>query len=819
MRIVIVTVATVLALGWLAGTGPLSSELSPTAAADTATVVAAADGAQDWSPPPQWRIYGGVLDWSDWDAQRYRNPNFLPFLSGIFRPRDQIKLLREALTYDAEPDSLSWEEFIYLTPREQQRRRELAHAELDRVRRFQDLILQYVQYTREEMWSANWTTKGPPAAIRKVTECMHHMVNAAGLDPTNPWNWHDLAYFLRSVGYAAQSRLCLDAALAALDLLPEDIYAEMRLRIALDYAWLERNDGFFDESLVWVGRAEAMAPHNEEAALLRGLDLAGKGDLAGAFDAARKVSSVKIRKFPLDIRTAGSGPELLDIRKWRETESDFASRWIQALAYLADGKPDLAAHVFGSPRAYNWYPYTAEFWNDAGLIMELTGQYDRAQPLYGLAGAYRPYFAFFVFEIYEGLSSNLGNPGARLNYYLGYGTHYMAGSRFGHATNTTLLLQQEENLSLRRQLAEQAIASLSVCVRRGIWPLRALALRGRIQFLQNDFAAASADLERAIGALDRIDVAAPSLLVQAAMARIQASDAVAALPYLDRAAALDPDLALVYRTRAVAQLRLGHQAAGRADLDRALRLDDQSVAGWYNRGVLNLRTGQYDAAALDLRRAAALDPLNAQVAAMLGATEIALERQRSGEPVFAGEKPIAVADAYSVEGSEAMISPLNERSVDLVENYLRRQYAGGSSRRGSWLLPPERSEAELRDAFAADRSHYNRQNLARVLIRSGRAGEGQSLLLAGYEDDGPVITEILLLEADRQLGELHRALLWAEELQRGVARNEDPYFWSLVAMICLEQGYPDQGSSALAKALELSPNNAGLRMYSQMYGD
>ena len=806
----------------LTGRNAITCGLAAVALSLIATFGPPPAAAEEWQAPSQWRGEGGVLEWRMLDANRYRNAAYLPFLEGIHRPRQQHRIYKEALQYDAEFDSLSLDRFMSLTPDEQDRRRDRARSHLKYVRNFLSRIHGYVQYTREEMLVENWTSgRSTPANQRTIVEAMAAMINAAGLDPSNPWNWHELAYFSEAIGDLERSAASLDAAQAALELLPAEVYPEMRLRIALDRAWLLRNQGEYQESMVWVERALAMQPRDEEATLIKGLNLAGQGDLGAALEVARQVSSIEIRKFPLDVRSASTNPELIDISKWRRSKSDYARRWIEALAYLANGEPQQAAHALGELATAHVYPYAKQYWSDVGLILELLGQAESAQALYGLAVTYRPYFNFFIFDIFEGLAANVGNPGRGLYYYLGYGSFYMTGSRFGHATNLMLLYEEESNLFLTQQLADQAVEALSVCIRRGIRPIRSMALRGRMYYMQQEYGRAQRDLDMVMRTLDRIEMGAPSVCIQAAIARMANDDLDGALEHLDSAVELAPDWPLIYRTRAVVLLRKGMYDEGRAELDRALRLDDQAIAAWYNRGLLNLRLRNLDAAVVDLRRATDLAPDNAQVVGTLEAAEMALRREQSGEappPTEAGTGS-TTADLYYVEGRETMTSPLDERGQELMDDYRYRSFGDQTDAVSAWDVEQDQaSEKELKKAFADDPSEYNRQNLARKLIRNGKPEEGRARLLADWSEAVPPLSQSLILEADRQMNDASRAREWVVALRAGNSPNEDPYFWSLVALVCFEQGFLDDGSAALDKAIELAPNNAGLQLFRTMIG-
>ena len=71
---------------------------------------------------------------------------------------------------------------------------------------------------------------------------------------------------------------------------------------------------------------------------------------------------------------------------------------------------------------------------------------------------------------------------------------------------------------------------------------------------------------------------------------------------------------------------------------------------------------------------------------------------------------------------------------------------------------------------------------------------------------------VLLLEAERALGETSRA----EALVAGLRGGDDPYadaeVWTLATFVCLDAGLTDDAKLALDRALELDPGNHALRL-------
>jgi tetratricopeptide (TPR) repeat protein len=143
--------------------------------------------------------------------------------------------------------------------------------------------------------------------------------------------------------------------------------------------------------------------------------------------------------------------------------------------------------------------------------------------------------------------------------------------------------------------------------------------------------------------------------------------------------------------------------------------------------------------------------------------------------------------------------------------------------RGRWEpdAEPDRRRQQLASQLA---NHPGDDRLilemARFDIRHDRPQEGR-LLLEQHDRLASTNEAVSLkLEADRLLGRTELALNLLDRLDSGTADHlNQAGVWSLVGSICLEQGFPAQARRAWTHALELDPENQGLRMQLRVMGD
>ncbi len=737
-----------------------------------------------------------VSEFMHWDADFYRDHTSVPGILGLHRPDDQAAIYEREIAFDAPYTALDLDSFLALSPDEQAARRREARRAAVRVSRFALLIRNY----RLEQAEGRIPQLATISGVKTVLACLHALINATGLDPANPWNWHLLSYFAGLLGDQDRCLAALDAAVDALSQYPNQDYREIRHRIALDYAWVYRDQGHWDKSREWLRRAATLLPGQPETVLLNALTLAGMGRQSDAHRAARKVQ-LPVTRLLFD----PSNQRWI----WQQVPSSYVENWVQALNFARLGDHDKALFALRRINADRCYAFGSRFWNDAGRVFELAGDKQQARTYYAYALATRPLVEYYVYEIGAGLDCTVGNPAKGLPYFLGYGRFYLCGSRFAYAVNKAVAMDSSTDLPHRQQLGREAITLLGECRRTAQHADRALALRGIIHFLNDDLRQADRDLGQVLAKLDTEGDATAALYLIAGVTRIQLDNPRGGLDYLRRATELDPQLALAWRTRAVAQIGAGDLAAGRTSLDRALDIDATAPGGWLNRGLLNFQEGRIDDAVADLERAAALAPQNLQVAAMLRRAEGVQQRLAgAGEEHLATTGETSLAYLVDAESTALLLAHASMDRSRSLPDYPSEV-----------LAPATFSVAEivrLEEAYHADPIPKNRRLLAQALIRSGNHELGRDMLLPHWSSDDALVDRCLILEADRALGETARALALVEDLEQGRPVLESAYLWSLVAFICLEHDHAIAGRRALRKAIVLDPDNSALQLQLQL---
>ena len=716
---------------------------------------------------------------------------------------DKARSYREQVRYAAAATPIDLAAFLALPAEARRQRRELAEPYREKAQRFEVVLRQTAEQCRQGFALVN-----PSGVADGLTRFLDALVNATGLDPSDPAIWYDLAFAQGTVGDLAAHERSLNAALAAMEPLPARRYAGLRRRVLLDQAWLCRERGLYAEGLERIAAARAIEASDEmESMLVEGLLLAESGQFSEACRLAVELRAVRVH-----------------VPGWGWLDSDFAERWIKSTAYRARGELRLASFVMGRVYAYYSYPHAHRFFGDVGLLCELNGQPDLAREYYGLATLLRPLMTYFPVETRVGPARVFGLGDLGYPYALAYDGLHVAGSRLAHAAQLVMACGRETDPERRRQLGETAIAELTICHRRGIRPAEALALRGRAFHHLGDAARAADDLALACDLLTAQGNDAPDVCSLAAILEVSRGGYERALPRLTRHLAAHPGDAAGWNALGVAASHAGQAGTAREAFGTVVGIAPDDVAGWYNRGLLNFHERSWAAACADLEVAVRLAPDLAEAVSTLDRAR----RAAAAATVPATDPaPAAEAPAWSP------LTPANgafddEASPDPVARmYSNRVFEGLVSTGGS-REPGEAavSARDLRDvvrsleqAHANDPSRSNARDLALAYVRSGEPARGRELLLPRWTTGIDPGEMCVVLEADRALGDAGRARDIVRQLREEPSGIADSYVWSLVAFICFDAGLNEEGLTALDQAIGLDPDNQPLKMQRQFYGD
>jgi len=748
-----------------------------------------------------------VKNWIGWDREISRS------IARLWRRQmawvdDPADLYRQEVRYRAEVDSIGLVDWRALPAAEQQERRRLAQDFRNRADRFRSIVTILVEHYRNKM-----TPLHPHSVTEGMARFLGALLNANGIDPSDPESWYDLSFGYGATGDLPRQRIALEAAVAVIGDDPGGRFRKLWHRLALDQAWLCRETGRFAEGIAWLDRADAREAAGEESLLIRGLLLAEMGESSEAFRLAEEVRSIRIH-----------------VPSWGWLPSDFAKRWIQSTAYRVEGEMALAAFVLGRIHTSYEIPYAWRYYNDVGLMCELNGQLKQAREYYGLAMVYRPFFVYFPILSFAGPARVLGQPGSHFPYSLAYGRYFVAGSLYSFAAHQVISCGAEEDPVRKQELGREAIAALDVCRSRGIRPVAALALRGRVHFQLGEFDLAAADLAAACDQLAQAGVSDPEVCALAGLLEVEQDDYSQALPHLARAIRVRPEKGQAWNALGVAAIYEGDNVTGRKAFDTAIDLSPDSPAGWYNRGLLGFHQRDWDAACADLEAARNLAPANPEILALLERARRARDLAPDPGANEGGDggrgsptaKPVdleAKLDFWSGVFPESyafddQIEPDAVATMYSDEPFVvldPRPDRPGRARLDLSAEDLQRVAKVLEENYGADPTRANRRDLALAYVRAGFSRKGRDLLLPLWGKDIQLDEMCVVLEADRALGDVARAVELAGSLADGPPEVEDPIFWSLVAFVCLDGGLNEPGLAALDAAIAFDPDNQALK--------
>ena len=431
----------------------------------------------------RWLEIGTVQEWMDLDASFYRSPEQRAWGSERKIIADQPVIYNRTFRYTAPMPAIDLTAWQDLDPENQQRRSTQAMDELKIVIRF---------LNRMRGWSRDFQATGSSGwgrqnSVDVLPECMESLTNAVQLEPANPLAWHLLGYFSTCVGDVKRARGAFAGAGEALALLPEDALPDVRRRLALDLAWLNRDQGSFIRARTRLQEAEAYGANDLESILLEGLIAAQSGDEAEARRLAGELRTVRIPK-----RTSYStgNPD-----HWNKVASAFAKSWIMALVWIEVGDLEMAQLSFKQFSYHDRYPFAHRFWNDAGGIYMRTGRQDAAPGAWYLAHQWVPYQPFFLHRRYGWENRALtGIDGVTLD-YAGFNQFYLAGDRLSFACRYATAMEAAGSDEDRLELGVTAMNQLEICRRTGFLPGHALLVEALVHYFLGD-------LETALPTLD-----------------------------------------------------------------------------------------------------------------------------------------------------------------------------------------------------------------------------------------------------------------------------------------------------------------------------
>jgi tetratricopeptide (TPR) repeat protein len=479
----------------------------------TALLVLGSTVALAWEQPSEWPEIGMVSKWREYDAQFYRIHEDAPFTDQSQFKLDQAKEYAQTREYKGKMDGIGLETYLAKDADEQMKRRKQAAKELRFVADFHQRMQTLVQRTKQPRQGSGWGIQ--VADMTVIGDCLGKLRTAVLLDPSNPYAWHVLGYFSDFVGDKNRAATAFTGAKAALDKIPTDQLTQLRAEVALDQAWLQRDQGNFEDAMNNLKAAVEYGAKGTGPRLLQGLIAAQTGETQKAVEIAGALRSAEVRVFPPNLRSTGFSPELSDVSAWRGRPSNYLQSWILALTWLYEGNADMAAAAFGKFALNDQYPFAERFWNDAGRIYEITGRRSSAHKAWSMARINTPYIVYFVYKPYAvELGKLTGRPGA-VPFFLGFDLFYTNGNRLAYGADLVEKVAAAEDEFEKQELAARALDELELCKRTGIYPGQAQVLMGQVYYLMGDLGSALLEVESALKLMEEQgDIAGSSAVLQ-----------------------------------------------------------------------------------------------------------------------------------------------------------------------------------------------------------------------------------------------------------------------------------------------------------------
>ncbi len=452
-----------------------------------------------WKAPGHWSEIGTVEDWVKMDARFYRIQEESQFIDESQAGLDQVREYSRTWEYRGRVDGVGMKAWKALSVPERKQRRSQAQRELKYLVDFRTRLKNQIRST--EMGAASgWGELTSDRAV--VGTGLSKLRTAVGLDPSNPYAWHLYSYFALLVGDEYRSQQALAGAAAALAAVPEGELKSLRAAVDLDKAWLLRSQGEFAAAQTALESAGAHGVRSIEARLLQGLLAAHLGNDQLAITVATELRRAEVRKFPRDSESAGFGPEVTNVALWNLRTSSYLHDWIMAYTWLREGKVSLASAALGTHKADDQRPFAHRFWNEAGVIYEITGRRALAEKAWNQARVATPYYPYFVVREYQLNLGKLTGRAGHVPYQLGFDSNFLNGNRLAYGSAMVQAVAAETDTQRKQELASRALDQLEICQRFGLYRGQASVLQGQVYFLMGDMESALVEIEEALEHLD-----------------------------------------------------------------------------------------------------------------------------------------------------------------------------------------------------------------------------------------------------------------------------------------------------------------------------
>ena len=495
--------------------------------------------------------------------------------------------------------------------------------------------------------------------------------------------------------------------------------------------------------------------------------------------------------------------------------SAYANLWIKSQAFLAIGDYDMAFNIIGehgclslsgshrpfrpgSGTTWDWWRSWRATRTPTSITPSATSRASTTK--YYPAGAFS--MGPMVLDV----------PDARMPCYTSFGNRFhIAGSPFSYIAVQMNQMAMGIFRGTEDAGGPAGLAVLDIAERRNIRPDVCRALRGRIYYSLDDFKGAHTELKAAREAFRKkgeVD-AGTSLLL--GMLELQSARYQHAARYMEESVKKDPKSAVGWRSLGVVYANLGlrERAIGRHGRGTGHPAVFRFRA--CTTGVCTTTRNQdYLAAVADLDRALRSNPTTAKSSACCGWRARATWRWAAVWPTcpdLTGNYDYDVETGETVTRMEVDPEQLLAQLEADIEGFFTVPDSLAQK-----VADSDEAVAELEERYFREGDLRARKILALGYIDRKELAKAQALLAPGWGVDLEPDEEIMLLYADRMLGEQERARQLADQLAAGQASTENPYVWAMMALTIRDD--PRAADFSYVNAAFLSKNYSDASEYS-----
>jgi len=426
--------------------------------------------------------------------------------------------------------------------------------------------------------------------------------NAVGAAPDQADLWLELASLARWITGRRSGLAYLEEATAALPWSPPQDRRDTRREIALLRSWIHYDLAEWEIGLAWADSASRL--HGNVSTKLITALLTG-GSRQG--QEAERLARAQVHNSLFGTPHWANGIWSLSMGMY------YARKWDDRIT------PWLMQNSGKSFRPENR-------WLDAGVVFESRRHWQNATSAYHSGFHALPLVDNSCLQQYAqpAAAANGGDPG--MPFWVAFDRHFVTGSWLGYAEFALGHFRVATTPVETAFWAQATLDATTACLHKYYDRPQLLAWRGALHSRTGELAQGEADLTEALSEYQKRDLPTARIKTWLGYGKLQQDRFREALPWLRQATREDPDLAHAWSHLGFVLVQLEQPDKARSALDRALALDQNLAAAWYNRGLLNFHEKRWPEAVVDLEQAARLAPTNPEIIATLQRATLANRR-------------------------------------------------------------------------------------------------------------------------------------------------------------------------------------------------